>query len=168
MTRLTPSTARLLALLMLLPPAVTTAQAPEKPTGLLSWSEQIRVRESWLDARHAMLLPMMRRHGIGMWIVVNEEFADNPVVHAIAPPRPYTGNRDVFVFVDAGAKGLRRVALTGYSEDNLTRWFESTAEPRPAPVVLRELYAEHAPATIGLQINGSRGQTRALSHDAYT
>ncbi|MDX2260122.1 MAG: M24 family metallopeptidase [Gemmatimonadales bacterium] len=168
MTRLTPTTARLVALLTFLPLCAPVAQAPKEPTGLLSWSEQIRVRESWLDARHAMLLPMMRRHGIGMWIVVNEEFADNPVVHAIAPPRPYTGNRDVFVFVDAGAKGLRRVALTGYSEDNLTRWFESTAEPRPAPVVLRELYAEHAPATIGLQINGSRGQTRALSHDAYT
>jgi Xaa-Pro aminopeptidase len=70
--------------------------------------------------------------------------------------------------VDTGERGLRRVALTGYSEDNLTRWFESTEEPRPAPVVLRELYAEHAPATIGLQIGGGRGQTRALTHDAYT
>ncbi|MBK6496250.1 MAG: hypothetical protein IPG05_14320 [Gemmatimonadetes bacterium] len=35
-----------------------------------------------------MLLPMMRRHGIGMRIVVNEEFDDNPVVHAIARRAP--------------------------------------------------------------------------------
>lgn len=164
-----PTTAALrCAALLLLPLGTGVAQAPEGPTGLLPWSEQIRVRESWLDTRHALLLPMMRRHGIAMWIVVNEEFHDNPVVHAIAPPRPYTGNRDVFVFVDAGERGLRRVALTGYAEDNLTRWFESTAEPRPAPVVLRELVQEHAPATIGLQIGGGRGQTRALTHDAYT
>ncbi len=147
--------------------APLSAQAPDGPTGLLPWSAQIDARESWLGARHDLLLPMMRRHGIGMWIVVNEEFHDNPVVHAIAPPRPYTGGRDVFVFVDAGERGLRKVALTGYAEDNLTRWFESTAEPRPAPVVLRELYAEHQPATIGLQIGGGRGQTRALTHDTY-
>ncbi|MEI2718634.1 MAG: M24 family metallopeptidase [Gemmatimonadales bacterium] len=168
MLRLMPVTARLVALLAILPLATATAQAPKGPTGLLSWSEQIRVRESWLDARHALLLPMMRRQGIGMWIVANEEFHDNPVVHAIAPPRPYTGNRDFFVFVDAGEKGLRRVALTGYAEDNLTRWFESTAEPRPAAVVLRELVAEHRPAKIALQLDGGRGQTRALTHDAYT
>jgi Xaa-Pro aminopeptidase len=168
MIRFTSPTARLAALLILCPAGAVVSQGPEGPTGLLSWSEQIRVRESWLEQRHAMLLPMMRRHNIGMWIVVNEEFHDNPVVHAIAPPRPYTGNRDVFVFVDAGERGLRRVALTGYSEDNLTRWFESTEEPRPAAVVLRELHAEHAPTTIGLQIGGGRGQTRALTHDAYT
>lgn len=168
MLRLLPATTRLAAVLALLPLAPTTGQAPKGPTGLLPWSEQIRVRESWLDARHALLLPMMRRQGIGMWIVANEEFHDNPVVHAIAPPRPYTGNRDFFVFVDAGEKGLRRVALTGYAEDNLTRWFESTAEPRPAAVVLRELVAEHAPAKIALQLDGGRGQTRALTHDAYT
>ncbi|MBP9897975.1 MAG: hypothetical protein KBF28_06365, partial [Gemmatimonadales bacterium] len=76
---------RLAALLALFPLVAPAAQAPAGPTGLLPWSQQIRIRESWLDARHAMLLPMMRRHGIGMWIVVNEEFHDNPVVHAIAP-----------------------------------------------------------------------------------
>ena len=74
---------------------------------------------------------MMRRHGIGMWIVVNEEFHDDPVVPYVAPPRLYTGNRDIFVFVDAGERGLRRVALTGYSEETLKRFFEPPDEPRP-------------------------------------
>lgn len=160
-----PSAALAASLALAVAPAAS--QAPDGPTGLLPWSEQIRAREGWLQARHDLLLPMMRRHGIAMFIVVNEEFHDNPVVHAIAPPRPYTGNRDIFVFVDAGERGLRRVALTGYAEDNLTRWFESTEEPRPAAVVLRELMAEHDPATIGLQIGGGRGQTRALTHDTW-
>ena len=57
-----------------------------------------------------MLLPMMRRHGVGMWIVVNEEFHDDPLSQYVAPPRPYTGNRDLFVFVDAGSEGLRKFA----------------------------------------------------------
>ena len=35
-------------------------------TVLPTWSEQIVIREGWLAKRHAMLLPMMRRHGINM------------------------------------------------------------------------------------------------------
>ena len=37
-------------------------------TVLPTWSEQIAVREGWLKQRHAMLLPMMRRHNINMWV----------------------------------------------------------------------------------------------------
>ncbi|MBM4194308.1 MAG: M24 family metallopeptidase [Gemmatimonadetes bacterium] len=136
------------------------------PGNVPTWSEQIRVREEWLVKRHEMMLPMMRRHGIGMWIVVNEEFHDDPLSQLVAPPRPYTGNRDVFVFIDAGNR-LRTVALTGYSEDNLKRFFESTNEPRPAAQTLAALYQEHKPAKIGLSIGGTRGVTRSLTKGSY-
>src|SRR5512134_1315557 len=80
---------------------------PVAPPSLLPWSEQIRIREDWLAKRHEALLPMMRRHGIDMWIVVNEEFHEDPLTPFVAPPRPYAGRRDFFVFVDAGEEGLR-------------------------------------------------------------
>jgi len=55
----------------------------QKPTAdapvLLPLSRQIAVREDWLEKRHAMLLPLMRKHGVSMWIVVNEEFHDDPL-----------------------------------------------------------------------------------------
>lgn len=157
---------RALFLLLLL---ANTAAAQRTNTTLLSWSEQIRVREGWLTERHAMLLPMMRRHGIGMWIVVNEEFHDDPLVQYVAPPRPYTGNRDFFVFVDAGEQGLRKYAITSYTEENLGRFFDAPfTEPRPPAATLRSLYEQYRPATIGLGIGGRRGQTRSLGHDAYT
>ena len=73
----------------------------EAPIELLTWTEQMAVRDVWLAKRHEMLLPMMRRHGIVMWIVVNEEFHDDPLTEFVAPARPYTGRRDIFVFVDA-------------------------------------------------------------------
>ena len=41
---------------------------------LLPWSQQLAVREAWLEKRHGMLLEQMRRHGMGMWVIVNEEF----------------------------------------------------------------------------------------------
>ncbi len=138
------------------------------PSPLLPWADQITIREKWLVQRHAMLLPMMRRHNIGMWLVVNEEFHDDPLSQYVAPPRPYTGNRDIFVFIDGGEQGLKKYAITGYTEENLARFFDApTTEPRPAGPTLRALYEQWKPKTIGLGINGRRGQTRSLGYDAY-
>lgn len=144
------------------------AQAPTKQSPkLLPWSKQIEVREQWLAKRHGILLEMMRRHGIEMWIIVNEEFHNDPLTEYVAPPRPDVGGRDIFVFIDAGEKGLRKVAITGYSEENLKRFFESPDEPKPADKVLPELYAQHQPKKIGLSFNASRGVQRSLTHDSY-
>ena len=90
---------------------------------LLPPSEQLEVREGWLETHHGLLLDMMRRHDIDMWIVVNEEFHDDPLTEFVAPPEVYVGNRDVFVFVDAGEAGLRRVAISGYASEHLRRFF---------------------------------------------
>ncbi|MCH1523352.1 MAG: hypothetical protein L7T80_11060, partial [Arenicellales bacterium] len=134
---------------------------------LLDWSEQMAVRDVWLETRHEMLLPMMQRHAIDMWIVVNEEFHNDPLTEYIAPARPYTGRRDVFVFIDTGADGLRKVAATGYWEETVARYFESPIDPRPSAAVLRELYETYRPQRIGLGFGGSRGVTRSLTHDSY-
>jgi Xaa-Pro aminopeptidase len=163
-------------------PATSVAQArgpaPTAPQGrrftvesareLLPWSAQIAVREQWLAKRHELLLPMMRRHGVAMWILVNEEFHDNPVIPQVAPPRPYTGNRDIFVFVDAGDEGLKKFAITGYVEENLARFFDAPSdEPLPPAATLRNLWTRYQPKTIGLGIGGGRGQTRTLGHESY-
>lgn len=144
------------------------AQAPTVGSpALLPWSQQIAVRERWLEERHRLLLPMMRAHGIAMWIVANEEFHDDPLTAYVAPPRPYVGNRDFFVFVDAGTAGLKKVAVTGYAEANLTRFFEAPDEPVPADKRLAELVAQYDPKTIGLGIGGTRGMTRSLTYDTH-
>jgi len=162
--RLAP-VALLLAIFACAPPDAPS-RAEDTPDYLLPWSEQTAVRDGWLVKRHEMLLPMMRRHGIDMWIVVNEEFHDDPLTEYVAPARPYTGRRDVFVFVDAGDDGLRKVAATGYWEENVARFFESPIDPAPAAEVLRDLYEEYEPETIGLGTGGSRGMTRSLTHDS--
>jgi hypothetical protein len=134
---------------------------------LLPPSQQLEVRENWLETRHEMLLEMMRRHGVGMWIIVNEEFHDDPMTEFVAPPEVYVGGRDLFVFIDTGEGGLRRVAITGFASEHLKRFFESPDEPRPAKEVLPELFSEHDPATIALSIDGRRGVTRSLTRASY-
>ncbi|WP_411282327.1 M24 family metallopeptidase [Gemmatimonas sp.] len=150
------------------PVVASRAFAVAEAAALLPWSQQIAIREDWLTKRHALLLPMMRRHKIGMWIVVNEEFHDDPLSQYVAPPRPYTGNRDFFVFVDGGEQGLKKFAITAYTEENLARFFEAPfTEPRPPATTLRDLYQQYRPTTVGLGIRGRRGQTRSLGYDAY-
>ncbi|NOT47195.1 MAG: hypothetical protein HOP17_05530, partial [Acidobacteria bacterium] len=73
---------------------------PQMPK-LLTQREQADVREQWLKKRlGSLLLPMMKRHGIEMWIVVNEEFHTDPVTPHIVPPIPIVGRRDLFIFID--------------------------------------------------------------------
>ena len=145
-------------------PVSTDREAPR----LLSGSEQLAVREAWLVKRHGMLLPMMRQHGVGMWIIVNEEFHDDPLTEHVAPPRPYAGNRDVFVFIDAGEQGLKKYALPAYEEENLARFFEVPEQTRVYKQVLGELSSQYRPGTIALGIGGRRGVTRSLTRDSYT
>jgi Xaa-Pro dipeptidase len=135
---------------------------------LLPWSQQIAVREGWLVKRQALLLDMMRRHNVEMWIVVNEEFHDDPLTEFVAPPRPYTGNRDFFVFVDTGDKGLKKIAVTGYSQESVAKFFEKSNVPQPdIPLELHALWDTYHPAHIALGIDGKRGVTRSLTKSSY-
>ena len=133
----------------------------------LPWSSQMELRDRWLTRRHGMLLPMMRQHDVDMWIVVNEEFHDDPLTEYIAPARPYAGNRDYFVFVDTGDAGLRKIAITGYAEESLKRFFETEDDPRPFVTVFPDLLSKHRPDRIALSTWGTRGVTRALTRDTF-
>ena len=136
---------------------------------LLSVREQQAVREAWLRKRlDTMLLPMMRQQKIEMWIVVNEEFHADPVTEYIAPPLPYDGRRDFFIFADRGGDKLDRVALVRYSEEALKRFFEVLNPPgRDTAATLRRIVEERNPKTIALNMGGTRGATNGLTHDAY-
>ncbi|MBP1767010.1 MAG: putative lipoprotein, partial [Candidatus Aminicenantes bacterium] len=131
---------------------------------LLPLASQIETREGWLLKCHEMVLPLLRKYDIGMWIVVNEEFHDDPLTECVAPPRPYVGNRDIFVFVDAGEAGLKKLAVLGYNEENVERFFEIS---KAGIKTLKEWDEKYRPKTIGLGIGGRRGVTRSLTHDTY-
>lgn len=147
--------------------AAPPAKVPAYPAITLpTWSQQIAIRESWLVKRHTMILDMMRRHNVDMWVIVNEEFHNDPLTEYIAPPRPYTGNRDIFIFIDTGTE-LRKIAVTGYAEESVKKFFEAPDDPKPADQVLPELYKQYKPKRIALSIDAKRGVQRSLTHDSY-
>lgn len=135
---------------------------------LLSQREQMDVRESWLMKRlGSHLLPMMKRHGIDMWIVVNEEFHSDPVTEHIVPPIPIVGRRDLFVFIDQGQR-IERIAIVRYLEERLKNHYTVLNPPRAEmPAALRKLVDDRNPKTIALNMGGTRGQQSGLTYDGY-
>ena len=146
-----------------------TRNSIESLPKLLPVREQKAVRESWLKKRlDTMLLPMMRQQKIEMWIVTNEEFHADPVTPYIAPPIPYVGRRDFFIFADRGGDKLDRLALVRYPEEPLKRFFEILNPPgKDIAATLRRVVEERNPRTIALNMGGTRGATTGLTHDAY-
>jgi Xaa-Pro dipeptidase len=135
---------------------------------LLSQREQVDVREQWLQKRlGSLLLPMMKRHGAEMWIVVNEEFNSDPVTEHIVPPIPIVGRRDVFIFIDRGER-LERIALLRYDEERLQKHYRMVLPPRDKfGEELRKIVDERKPKSIAMNIGGTRGQQSGLSYDSY-
>ena len=135
---------------------------------LLSQREQADVREQWLKKRlGSLLLPMMKRHGIEMWIVVNEEFHSDPVTPHIVPPIPIVGRRDLFVFIDMGER-IERVAVVRYSEERLKNHYQMLLPARDKfNETIKKLVDDRKPKTIALNIGGSRGQQSGLTYDGY-
>ncbi len=140
---------------------------PKMP-GLLTQREQMEVREAWLKKRfETLLLPMMRKHGIGMWMVVNEEFNSDPVTEYIVPPIPMVGSRDFFIFVDTGEK-LEKIAIVRYAEERLKNHYQMISVSRDKLAeTLRGTIAKYNPKTIALNYHGSRGQQNGLSQSSY-
>src|SRR6185437_898324 len=158
----------LVAVLFIASPVAIYAQREALPK-LLSVREQQLVRESWLKKRlDTMLLPMMRQQKIDMWIVVNEEFHADPVTEDIAPPLPYVGRREFFIFADRGGDKLDRIALVRYGEEHLKFFFEVLTPPgREIADTLRRIVQERNPKTIALNMGGTRGASNGITHDAY-
>ncbi len=128
----------------------------------------MNVREQWLRKRlGTLLLPMMKRHGIEMWIVVNEEFHSDPVTEHIVPPIPIVGRRDVFIFIDRGGR-VERIAMIRYDEERLKNHYRMVMPARDKfGEELRKIVDERNPKTIALNMGGTRGQQSGLTHDGY-
>ena len=119
---------------------------------LLGMRAQYELRLEWLELKHAILLEQMRARGIGMWIVISEEFHPDAVTQYVAPPLHYTRRRDVMVFVDAGEDGLASYSDYWRPTDDYRRFFEPLPSARNARGIqdtstgLRALWERHDPA----------------------
>ena len=140
---------------------------------LLGLRAQYDLRLEWLERKHEILLDLMRERDIDMWIIVSEEFHPDPVMQYVAPPLHYTRRRDVLVIADDGSD--RAAAYSDYWRPtaDYARFIQPFPSGRDARGIqdtatgLRALFDELDPATVALNIEGTRGQDSGLTHDSY-
>jgi Xaa-Pro aminopeptidase len=84
---------------------------------VMSLKEQAAVYDAWLSVRLDKLLPeLMRREKLDMWLVICEEYNEDPVYLSLVPFASLSARRlSILVFYDRGGdKGVERFSVSRY------------------------------------------------------
>jgi len=91
---------------------------------VLPLREQARVVNDWLARRLEVILPeIMRREGLDMWLVICQEYNEDPVFPTLVPFEDLSARRlSMLVFFDQGReKGLEKFSVSRYPIGQLYR-----------------------------------------------
>jgi hypothetical protein len=131
-----PRTLAAVSLVALTVPATFIAQAPLRPFGTLR--EQAAMQQDWLRKRvDTFLPPLMRKHGIDMWVIPMREYNEDPVFTALVAPETFAARRrTIYVLFDTcAAEGkppaaacIERLALGGTSQGGVFEALRSTTK----------------------------------------
>ena len=126
-------------------PALETArQAAAAPAALSrarpfgTERELAAMQQRWLRERlDTFLPPLLRKHGVDMWVVPMREYAEDPVFKAITAPETFAARRrTIYVFFDScaadgrppAASCIQRIALGGSSQGGVFEARRSTKQ----------------------------------------
>lgn len=142
----------ILALILLGAARITAIPDPEDSAAILPERERARIMDEWLRYRLDNIIPeVMRREGIDLWLVINNESDPDPVYFSMVPATTlYVGRTSILMFHDRGAEiGVKR--LSG-SSARMTEWYEPTwlDKKKPQFVSLAETIKKLNPKKIGV------------------
>jgi Xaa-Pro aminopeptidase len=143
----------------------------ERPFGTLR--EQAALQQIWLRKRlDTFLPPLLRKHGIDLWVVPMREYNEDPIFSSItAPSTFYARRRTIYAFFDKCAATnappapacVERIALGGTSQGGVftprtsTKAVSGATGARQAElwgdeqwVLLKEVIEERKPKVIGI------------------
>jgi hypothetical protein len=149
-------------IVLVLGAAALPAAAAEMPPPLPDLRAQDTILQEWLELRlERVLPPLMRRHGVAMWIVVCREYNEDPVFFSLVSPSVMAARRrTILVFHDRGPEqGVERLALGGGGSRGLYEAFrDPDGEDRELWGqgqwrLLRKLVDDRQPATIGINVS---------------
>ena len=99
-------------------PAARSAEVP----AVLGLKEQSAIYDGWLSARLDRLLPeLMRREKIDMWLIICQEYNEDPVYLSLVPFASLSARRltMLVMFDRGGEKGVERFSVNRYGIGNL-------------------------------------------------
>ena len=126
-----------------------------EPGAVLSQRQRPPVINRVLEDRLENLLPrLMRESGIDMWLVLNREYAEDPVYFSLVPAPVHAARRTtMLVFFDQGPEhGVERLTVNRYP----FRLYESAWEGGDLDQQWRglgEVIAERDPKKIGINVS---------------
>src|SRR5687767_15824099 len=98
------------------------AQQPEQgrsiaaPGAILSERARVEATNAILKDRLDNLLPsLMRETGIDLWLIINREYAEDPVYLTLVPEPVFAARRlSMLILHDRGEKGVERLTVSRY------------------------------------------------------
>ncbi|RPJ01387.1 MAG: M24 family metallopeptidase [Candidatus Aminicenantes bacterium] len=125
---------------------------PAEIPAVLGLKEQSAVYDGWLSARLDRLLPeLMRREKIDMWLVICQEYNEDPVYPSLVPFASLSARRlTVLVMFDRGGeKGVERFSVNRYGIGSLFPTVWKPGEEDQWQVLARAV-KERDPKRIGI------------------
>ena len=126
--------------------------AAEAPA-ILGLKDQARVVDGWLKVRLDTVLPeLMRREKLDMWLVVCEEYNEDPVYLTLVPFEDLSARRlSMLVFYDRGeGQGIEKFTVSRYGIGDL---YKSVWDPAKEPDQwkrLAQVIKDRQPKRIGI------------------
>ncbi len=141
----------LLIVALVLAGTVPSTAGQERPA-VLGLKAQADVYDAWLPARLDKLLPeLMRREKIDMWLVICEEYNEDPVYLSLVPFASLSARRltMLVMFDRGGEKGVERFSVNRYGIGRLfpTIW---KADEEDQWLALAKAVKERDPKRIGI------------------
>ena len=150
--------------------------------------QQAATQQGWLEKRMKTILPpLMRKHGIDMWVLPMREYNEDPVFSSIVSPTTFAARRrTIYVFFDKFAAAgttdpgdgscIERLALGGSSQGGIYREYRAP-QVVSAPVggrqaelwgdsqwqVLKRVIEERKPKVIGINISRTHAFSDGLT-----
>jgi len=127
-----------------------------EPGGVLAQRDRVAPMNRMLAERLDTLLPtLMRETGIDMWLVINREYAEDPVFFSLAPQPVFAARRTtMLVFHDRGPEaGVDRLTVNRYPLGELYQPAWEGGDLEAQWRALGALVAERDPRRIGINVS---------------
>lgn len=153
----------LLAAPLMSPFGVATAEAPatqgrviSSPGAVLEERQRVEPTNRMLEDRLDHLLPeLMRANGIDLWLVINREYAEDPVYLTLVPEPVFAARRTtMLIFHDRGEEqGVERLTVSRYPLGDLYEAVWEGGNLDEQWQRLAEVLVERDPQRIGVNIS---------------
>ncbi len=127
----------------------------DAPGAVLDQRQRIEPVNQALEERLVELLPrLMREVGLDMWLVINREYAEDPVYLTLVSEPVFAARRTtMLVFHDRGDEGIERLTVSRYPLGELYEAVWEGGDLDEQWVRLAEVIAERDPQRIGINVS---------------